>query len=653
MSIDKKILIFSYLFFAIFLMGAIFPDAWWGIHFIAFLPPLWKYGLLAVSGSLIAISHFFPEKLETFKSISLFPKGLKQWIFAAVILIILFRMFPIAVDIFGDAPAWKAFSEKVVEKVGSQHYQIILDPNVFNPKTGVRTVMNSISSLSLWTGMKAKEVFYWMGALSGTAFILLWLYFIKTYIKDRASQNLLALLGCTAPVIQLFFGHIEIYPPFIPAILAYFIALFSYFRKGKKRYLGLMSVLMLLTMKLHTTGLFLLPSFLFAVVFHFLKGKSLAIQTLNWKKIALGGLLPIFALGACAYFFLFQDYSDPRFLNDNVSELERLFLPILSPEAPLDRYTLFHSNHLLDYFNALLHCSAPALFLFGTILLFFRKQINWNQPEILVTGFTLALLVAFFFMVNPLVSMPFDWDLFILPAPVVLVFIVLLIKQLQHTAYVPKVIGASLALMLLSIPAFMVNSSEESLSYRLESMGKHSFKTYWIRSTYGIETGIGMMQKYPELYAERLQKNIEELREYAHPGNDIEYAKLCMHLGQHYLYSDLDYPSAKEVLERGLDYYEGDKPSLLALTEANFMSKEYQKAFQLSQRLVELEYPNKQHAYRMSIHCALEANKVDTAKDHCKIYNNLWPGDEDIRRLYAKFESNEPLDSLKNVFILQ
>ena len=69
---------------------------------------------------------------------------------------------------------------------------------------------------------------------------------------------------------------------------------------------------------------------------------------------------------------MFKDYNDPRTLTD-FKDIDRLFLPVFSPEPPLDRYNLFSLNHILDYLNMMLMWSPAALFLIAYAFIF-KKQ---------------------------------------------------------------------------------------------------------------------------------------------------------------------------------------------------------------------------------------------------------------------------------------
>ena len=168
--------------------------------------------------------------------------------------------------------------------------------------------------------------------------------------------------------------------------------------------------------------------------------------------------IPICFVGAFLYFFVFQDYKDPRLLQD-FRDIDRLFLPLLSPAPPLDRYNLFSINHIFDYFNIMMLWSPPALFLLVIIGLFYRKQINWKTPQIVITGLTFLLFTTFLFMINPLFSMPMDWDLFSLPAPILLIFVLALLKDVQPTNLAGKILPGCLALAILSLPTFIVNAA--------------------------------------------------------------------------------------------------------------------------------------------------------------------------------------------------
>ncbi len=94
-------------------------------------------------------------------------------------------------------------------------------------------------------------------------------------------------------------------------------------------------------------------------------------------------------------------------------------------------------------------------------------------------------------------------------------------------------------------------------------MGKHIFKTYWIRSAGDISSGIELISEDSLMYVSRYLNTLNQLQPYALLGNDIEYANLLWHTGKFYRNRIKDYPKAL--------YYHGLAKTYAPDFEANYV----------------------------------------------------------------------------------
>ena len=172
------------------------------------------------------------------------------------------------------------------------------------------------------------------------------------------------------------------------------------------------------------------------------------------------------------YFFILKDHVDTRDLNTQVMAFDRLFLPLFSPEPPLDRYNLLSFNHIFDFLSEVLIWSPIALFILLSIILLARKSIDWNTLPVLTSGVTLLLFGGLFFVINPLLSMQLDWDMMAIPAPAFLVFVAVLAKQAERSFDARKLLLTCMAIAILSIPVFAVHAKPIPLSLRLEASAR-------------------------------------------------------------------------------------------------------------------------------------------------------------------------------------
>ncbi len=627
-------------------LGTVFPESWWGTHFLAFLSPPLKFGLPIAALGLLLYFHFKPLQLQEQsthkKTRVLLP------VFAAVMMGVLFYYHPIWEDVYGDALMFEQ-ALQTDQLSDAQNTSNIVSLNVLHPKNGERTVLSAVQLMADGPNDYA-NTFSLIDALCGALYVFLWGWFVGIYFTQRLLRFVFYVIGLSAPFLLLFYGHIEIYAPSIPVVSAYLMCLLLYFKTQRKSYLWALIPLLFLSMKFHSAAVLLIPSLLLSFTHYMVRNNQRWIAWLGWKKIRWWLLLPLFAIGLCAYFFVLKDHNDPRFLNPDISVYERLFLPLFSPEAPLDRYNLLSWNHLFDYGNMMLLWSSAGLFVLLTAVLFYRKSIDWNRPEIGIVGITFILYAAFFFMVNPLLSMPMDWDLFSLPAPLLLFFTAALAASLAATSFAKNIVGGALALSLLSVSVFVVNTQREPLSYRLEQVGIHTFKTYWIRSAGNINFGIDMMPHDESFKLMRRINALQQLSPFAVTGNDVEYAHLNWQVAKQYRTEAKDYQQALHYHQEAYQYSPGLNANLVGMVETLFLLRNFTEAHRYAEQLAAVGYPNERSALRIAIHCALEAELYDKAQQHCDAYLRLWPDDDAITYVWENLKSGTHLHELKKVF---
>jgi hypothetical protein len=395
----------------------------------------------------------------------------------------------------------------------------------------------------------------------------------------------------------------------------------SHFDSPSKKKIILLVFSFILCVKLHYLFLLLFPTLLFGIVSLTHPEKTKAV--LKWKVISRFLLIPIVLIGIALYFFVFKDYNDPRFLSPEVDLYDRLFLPLFSPEAPLDRYNLFSLNHISDFLNVTFLWSAAGVFVLVVVSLFYRKGVNWDQPIILSTGFLLLLFSMVFFAFNPLLSMPMDFDLFSLAAPFLLFFAFFILEELQTESLAKSIAGPLIGISILSIAIFLCNHQKDSLSLRMESVGKHIFKTYWIRSAGDIQLGLNLVNDQPEEYITRSMAIVNELEPFALMGNDLEYATLLWSVGKKYRKQN-DYSNSLNFHLKSLNYSTNVPANYIGLTESNYLLENYTKAYLYSLKLIEFNYPNHKKALEIAIDCSLMAGLDSDAEELIENYLQKW-----------------------------
>ena len=644
----------SLFFFSFYVAGMMFPDLWWTTHGLAFLPSFWKYFFLITAGLLMFSPWIWPEGISvSHDQLQLFSDKYGKWVIGIVVLMmaVLMYQFPIANDYYGD-------SFKVIKHLNQRVNEIPpLTNDAFfsyslSPWEGHTTILAIVTYIAYFSGITYGNAFLWLDVICGSLFVLLWLSFIRYYLKLAMWRLIMGLAGITAPFMLIYFGHIESYAPVFLFFLGWLTLAMAYLKTKNARFLWGLIPLLLICIKLHPVALLFAPAWLLLLLNHYAEKISWSERVLSLRGIAGWILLPIFTAGAVLYFFVFEDYKDPRHLNEMAMEFDHLFLPILSPEPPLDKYNLLSANHIFDYLSEWLLWSPVALFVMWALILL-PSKMSWSNMSVKITGLTLILFASLFFMINPLLSMPIDWDLMAIPAPVLLVLVVALVGEMPEKRLAYRLWPSCLGLVLLSIPLFVVHVNSHMHTHRLESVGVRMYQSYYEWSSKVLQIALDM-PTYPsrEAYEERKQQLLDKLKPYAIPEKDFEYARLLINEGRYYLRQAKNYPLALAILKEAEGYFPMEKNGLLYLMEVNFLLKKYAEAFTYSQKLIQIQYPDEKKSLAMAIQCALEAGEYEEAGNIAGFYINKW-GEQDnqtITRVLNGLSSGENIEELKELF---
>lgn len=627
-----------------YVIAALYPDSWWGLHFIAFFPPIVKWLFFGIAFGVILFFLLIKKKINL---PAIKVKFISPFIFivVAIAMGLVYYNFPVYKSLYGDSEMFQEKMGERTEKNQDKYLQSLVSPNVFHPKIGNMTVLSGVRLLSYKYGVTHRRAYRWIDAVSGFLFVLLWLFFINWYLEDSMLKWVFYIIGLTAPIGIFFFGYEEIYAPSIPISAAYLMALVAYFKTKRVAWLYMAPVLLFLSLKVHSVFVLLIPSLIFAVLFHVLKGNSKWLAYLEWKRLAIWFFLPLVLFGLAVYFFVTKDYNDPRFVGPEVDVYGRTFLPILASQPPLDRYTMFHYYHFFDYFNMAFLWSAGAIFALISCVFFFRKAIDWNRPTVIAVGVTMLLFLMVYFAYNPLMSMPVDFDLYTLPGTTLLVLAAVVCSQVKVGNWARQLAGPVIGLGLLSISVFVVNSNSSMLSQRMHSLGVHVFKSYWIRSAGDIRAGAQLINNTDEKIR-YYQSAIEKLESYAIEGKDPEYANLLLDLAKIYRNEKQDLRTAFSYHQQALRYDQSSGVYYIGLVDAAFRLDEYDLALAYSQKLIAYHYPSEQQALKIARDCAIMANQYQLALQYCDTYLNKWP-DEDMAFVKSALTTGEYLEEIK------
>jgi len=643
-------LIWKFFLMAPLVAGILFPNTWWGLHLPSFLnSPLNYVWLIVAIGLVFSPWEIWVTKLKSFP----LPKLGNTSRFAisvlsSFLLVVMVAQFPILKDLFGDAESFtKAFDNQSGDL---DHYQYLFSLNVFHPKGGERTVLNLAAVLVDEFGFTVEEAFQRIGQIS---------LFLYALILSVTSQWLMGLRGLfwglvlvLTPTLLNFMGHVEIYAPLFPA-LAGFCCLSLYALRSKSKLVLLLGLplMLFLCLKFHLSSLLLLPIW-GLLIFTCLKSSKTGFPAwFNWKKMALFFLLPLFVGALILYFGVLGDYNDARDPRIDSSSYDRIFLPVVPPEVPLDRYHLFHFNHLFDFFNLLWICCPLVIAIFLKGIASQGRGLGMKQPAVLLLSLTTLLYLGFFFLLNPLLGMPLDWDLMAIPAPVLSVLALAILYHSPAPKYRHALIGPGLALAFWSLAVLPVHSNAISLSNRYVALGKHTFKTYWIGSMRLLQAGALMKIDDPSAFMATVETALDDLQPSAVVGNDLEYAILAKNYGN-YLRQRMNRPQdALGYHELAYRYDSTLTSNLSALANLSMSNQRYQDAIRYCKRWMAETPDEPSEALFMGTEAALKANEMNLAIEWTRKFVSLNPKYTPFSVLLDRLENRKELDLIYEAFL--
>lgn len=645
MTESGKIVAVSLAMIALFALTFLLPEHTWAFHHISFLPKSIAIGILLTTVILVIV----PVRLDICLTLN---RLFENWsiLVTGVAMGFLALMFPIANDYYGDAVKYLPHLDYVQEEVPVKQLKESLKFNL-NPETARKFQLVLISLVSWGAEVPYRKAFSFFAAFVVVPFTWTWLVAVRTFCTDMSWRFVLVLSGIVSPFILVFFGHMETYALTYWILLIWLLGLSVQLKSNSKKLLWILLVALLLCIKLHPLLSLLLIGWLLAFIHSY--SPKYADRIIGLSGITLFILIPIFTIGLFLYFFVFQDHIDERILR-NIKPVDRLFLPIISPDPPLNRYNLFSWNHILDFMNMSFRWSPVGWFVLVAALIT-PKDIKFlkSSPIILTLGTLFLVFSAFLFAINPLLSMPMDWDLFSFPAIILIVLVLMIVSQLesdQVTATPRSVMRGGLALSLLIIPVFIVNTSETLLSNRLEMLGIRIFKTYYERGRETILIAQSMMELSQDEMISRKLSVVNELESYAVLGVDPSYATLATDLGIFQYSSGQDLTQALKSLQHALPYFPNHKNNHLYQVQVLFELGRAEEAFTKALKLVELGYPSASQALRIAIQMALESGLYKQANNLCEQYLQRFPDDQFISNLRRRLIIGSQLDELKFLF---
>lgn len=649
-KIQKGLLGVGLAFLLTYLIAVMYPDTFWGLHHPAFLPG--STGLVLIV--LFGLFTFLGFRYNIWKSLVINVEGAGGWywkyILALVAAIVYFKT-PIFSDVYGDSQAILGDHSYMVEELDAKYMDKLFSLDFTNLKLGTGTTFGLVAWISYNSEITVYEAFRWIGAIFGGGFVFIMLSIVHRLTQVRLQRLLLTLAVLGAPFTLAFCGHVEVYAP-----VYFFLSLFWYllirFQEKPSVLLGVLLVLsVFLNFKFHVTGALTALPMLVVMLVEYRKKQG---KGTSWKLLFRFVVLPVYLLGVLVYVFVTKSAFGPRdFTEENLSDA--IFLPISSSDpAPLDRYNLFSGSHIFDYFNMFFLWSAAALLVVVAILVFFRNRINQESNLVKITGVSMLIYLPVFFVLNPLLSMQVDWDLMSIPGIALLVLGIVLLTTLKSAEGEERSLSSMIAAPMigLSVLGFLnipVNGNQESLSKRLISSGKYSYKTYWKGTSTNIYGGIYLIED-EDKQMQTLERIVKELEPYGIAGNDIELCDMENRVGRYYQKRHQDLATAKEYYEKAYHYNTLLRQNVYDLVVINFIQKDFKAAHSYLELLVAMEYPSEEKALRMAVHTSLEAEEYGDAAKYCEKLLVINPQDQFIREVLELLRTSEDKSQIKFKF---
>lgn len=632
-----------------YLFGWFFPDMWWGTHFIAFVPEYLQWSIVLAGILILLLAKY--GNLQTIESkIQLTTGKVRHFLpyFFALAATIFYWQTPLVLDIYGDAYRFNEVLNDTVHNIPKQAIEDIFSLR-FAPWDGELTILGILAHLSYFLQVTWGQLFEGMSILFGGLFAFIYTRFVLNKITSVGWQTVLILGGLVSPYTLIFHQHYEIYAPIYFFQFLWFIQVTAFNDKPSRKSFGWLIFLTLINLKLHTITVLMFPALLLVTLRGYFPHLKWVAANINWKGVAQWVFVPISIVGTAVYFFVFQDHMDDRSLQTTAFEYDHLFLPVFSPDPPLNGYNILSFNHVFDYVNLIFH-GTPIAFMVVVYLGILRKEHFKNNLNILLIGTTTILYFALFFVVNPLLSMPRDWDLLNMTVPGLLVLSITMIQKVEATTSSKWFLTFSSIIAIFSSCIFFVNTGPKEMAKRIESLIVWNHSTYYEWTT--LLSRYRMQVETLPAREEVVIRNriISSLKPNGIPAIDREYAAILRDQG-FTLFKELKDPAAAlPFLEEAFYYFPDLKPNIQLLVEVHFSLGTYKEAYQYAVELVDHEFPSASRALSMAIHCALEAERYEEAEVHCLQYLRLESDNQTINTILNRLRSKQKVDQLKYLF---
>ncbi len=623
-------------------LGWRFPDAWWGSHFLAFIPRTWA---LTTVGIALSLAIFHPNLEAAARRLGKkLPRVPLRPLVLAILLALAYAFgcytLDMATDIYGDARRNLAAVEMSVERGNPNWARNIFNPNLLFREGGDHFVIGILGLLAAKLGISARNAFGLFNALFGLLFAFTWIRFVQEQQARRSELVLFGAAGLLAGFAPLFTDHAEVYAPALCFLLLFLVTAIRCLRTRRRALFWWLPLLYILAVKSHFANLLLALPMLLVGLELFVGTKA---PLLTRRRSLLFVALPLFLAFLGIYFLVMKNHAVSRFVDD-IGRAKTFFLPLLDVEtngAP--RYTLLSRHHLADFLNLMTLWSMPALLLTLFAWLFRRRQLAGSPPTLVIVELTLLVYVGVFFATNPVIGMPRDWDLFMIPTVPLLIYAVLLVGRAGKGEALPgRLVGVGFALLVLALPGLAINHSPALLAGRVESNGVISYQRYWKGAGYMLNVAAELGETDEGRRQERRLRSYRRIRPFALPA-DAQLADLALRISESFRNRG-QYGRARPFARDALRSSRGNALCVKEMVLVQFGQGEFDEALANAMALHESQ-PRNPVYLDLAFKSAFRAERWRAALELGERYQDLQPQDSAITDLLRRVRSQLPSPS--------
>jgi hypothetical protein len=553
-----------------FLLCGLLPEnGFWGLNHLFFFP-----GAVKAILAILAVAVFMPQAaglyVKTCSRLAALPPVIKK-IGMILVPAALFILLRVAVHSLGD---------------GYQRAFEIENGRMYSPTEMLDYLIHAIVYQLLASVIHIKAAV----ALAVTS-IAIGIIFAATIFrltpfageKRWAFLLLIFSLGSS----QLFFGYVESYTLLYFAAVWYLLLIFQ--PPEKTASFGYVSAAYLLAGLAHQAGVILLPSYL--TIAHF-RYREHPRRFLIFPAILVLALLPALL---------------PLGINQLLTiEPSRKIMDYFIPQSGTP-YNLFSALHLFDILNQFLLVAPVVL-----MAIPYWPRLRPQMTRLAVPLALAAPAVLFIFVIDPVLTLARDWDLFAVPV-VVAVFplLVSLVKVLgDDRAALRRMVTIGLIAAVLTGSWIGINHSVEKNLARSEYILDHTVRgkrygyellAYYFSSHGDLPNELRMLQKIPQeewtarIYAKISQSlysqgHYEEAYDLAQKGvmlpNPIELNALMAGLTS---YDHNEFPKAIHYLRIAADHWPNDPQVWCKLADALREADSLEAATQIYGRVLGMD----------------------------------------------------------------